>query len=80
MADDAHRQLLVEAHRKASEAYDKAVMSLAGGALAISITFVHEVAPKPSHKHWLAVSWGLLALSLSGLCDLRFRAIPNIRH
>jgi hypothetical protein len=64
MADDAYRQSLVAAHQKSSEAYDKAVMTLAGGALAISLTFVHQVAPQPTHKPWLAVSWALLALSL----------------
>jgi hypothetical protein len=64
MADDPYRQALVEAHQKSSEAYDKAVMTLAGGALGISLAFVHQVAPNPTHKGWLAWSWGLLALSL----------------
>jgi hypothetical protein len=61
---DQYRQTLVEAHQKSSEAYDKAVMTLAGGALAISITFVHNVGPHPKDKGWLAWSWGLLGLSL----------------
>ena len=39
-------------------------MTLAGGALGISLAFVHQVASNPTHKNWLAVSWGLLALSL----------------
>jgi hypothetical protein len=39
-------------------------MTLAGGALGISLAFVHQVAPNPTHKNWLAVAWGLLALSL----------------
>jgi hypothetical protein len=64
VAEDAYRQTLVEAHQKSSEAYDKAIMTLAGGALAISITFVHNVAPHPKEKGWLAWSWGLLAVSL----------------
>jgi hypothetical protein len=73
MANDSYRQSLVEAHQKSSDAYDKAIMTLAGGGLAISITFVHEVAPHPVHKGWLAWSWGLLALSL-GLIFLSFLA------
>jgi hypothetical protein len=39
-------------------------MTLAGGALGISLAFVHQVAPNPTHKGWLAWAWGLLALSL----------------
>jgi hypothetical protein len=61
---DSYREVLVEAHRRSSEAYDKAVMTLSGGALAISLTFIHDVAPQPKHKGWIAWSWGLLALSL----------------
>jgi hypothetical protein len=64
MAEDAYRQWLVEAYQKSSDAYDKAVMTLAGGALGISLAFVHQVAPHPTHKTWLAVSWVLLAVSL----------------
>jgi len=64
MSEDAYRQWLVEAHQKSSDAYDKAVMTLAGGALGISVAFVHQVAPNPTHKTWLAWAWGLLAVSL----------------
>src|SRR5690242_21126930 len=58
------RAMLVEAHQKSSEAYDKALMTLAGGALAVSITFIHDVAPQPKHKGWIATSWGLFSASL----------------
>jgi hypothetical protein len=64
MAEDTYRQWLVEAHQRSSDAYDKAVMTLAAGALGISLAFVHQVAPRPTHKNWLAVSWVLLAVSL----------------
>jgi hypothetical protein len=46
MAEDAYRQWLVEAYQKSSDAYDKAVMTLAAGALGISLAFVHQVAPQ----------------------------------
>lgn len=39
-------------------------MTLAAGALGVSITFIHEIAPDPTHHRWLAVSWTLLAASL----------------
>jgi hypothetical protein len=47
-----------------SESFDKAIMSLSGGALAISITFVHNVAPDPTNRGLLTTSWFLFAGSL----------------
>ena len=64
MSDRAHRDWLVSAHHTASQDFDKAVMTLAGGALGVSITFIHEIAPHPKHHGWLATAWTLLALSL----------------
>jgi hypothetical protein len=64
MTGDGYRQRLVEAHQKSSEAYDKAVMTMAGGALAISLVFVRDYAPHPAHKWTLGISWSLLGLSL----------------
>jgi hypothetical protein len=63
-ANLSYRDWLVKTHHVASQDFDKAVMTLAGGALGISLAFIHDVAPHPHHKTWLAVSWGLLALSL----------------
>ena len=59
-----YREWLVQAHHTASQDYDKAVMWLAGGALALSITFVHDVAPQPTRESLLAYAWGFLAASL----------------
>jgi uncharacterized BrkB/YihY/UPF0761 family membrane protein len=59
-----HREWLVTAYESASQSFDKAVMTLAGGALGISLAFIHDVAPKPEHKAILGVAWSLLALSL----------------
>jgi hypothetical protein len=64
VSDRAHRDWLNQAHHTASQDFDKAVMTLAGGALALSITFIHEIAPHPKHHGWLAASWSALALSL----------------
>jgi hypothetical protein len=60
-----YRATLVAAHQKSSEAYDKAVMTLAGGALGISVTFVHDIAPNPKHTGWLSWSWVFFAISLA---------------
>jgi hypothetical protein len=61
-----YRNLLVAADQKASEAYDKAVMTLAGGALGLSLTFVRQIVktPRPESLWRLEVSWLCLTLSL----------------
>lgn len=40
-------------------------MTLSGGALALSITFVHEVAPNPKCVTLLGTAWGFFAASLA---------------
>jgi hypothetical protein len=49
---------------KATDAFDRAVMTLAGGALGISLAFVRDVAPTPRHKWLMGVSWLFFVLSL----------------
>ena len=39
-------------------------MSLAGGGLGLSITFVHEIAPHPVHTGRLVTAWLLMLVSL----------------
>lgn len=64
-AEADYRMFLVRARQEAEVAHDKAVMTLAGGGLLISIAFVRYVAgPSPSWPWLLAVSWLLFALSL----------------
>src|SRR5215470_16827748 len=63
-ADRAERKRLTDLHEKATDSFDRAVMTLAGGALGISLAFVHDVAPKPRHTWVMGVSWLLFALSL----------------
>ncbi len=55
---------LRQADHTASRDFDRALMTLAAGALAVSIAFIHDVAPKPVHVAWLGMAWGLFALSL----------------
>jgi uncharacterized BrkB/YihY/UPF0761 family membrane protein len=58
------RKRLTDLHEKATDAFDRAVMTLAGGALGISLAFVHDVAPKPRHTWVMGLSWLFFALSL----------------
>jgi len=62
-----YRNWLVAADQKASEAYDKAVMTLAGGALGLSLTFVKDIvkSPRPESLWRLETSWGCLTMSLA---------------
>ena len=48
----------------ASAAFDRAVSFLAGGALTLSITFLHDIAPRPVHEGRLAVAWVALWAAL----------------
>ena len=84
MALDARageRKRLTDLHEKATDAFDKAVMTLSGGALGISIAFIHDVAHHPRYKGVIAAAWGAFSLSLL-LILLSFltseRAIVNI--
>lgn len=49
-----------EAHRD----FDKAIMTLAAGALGLSIAFVHDLAPNPQTVAVLGVAWLMFAMSL----------------
>jgi hypothetical protein len=58
------RTWLKRADHTASRDFDRAVMTLAAGALGLSIAFIQNIAPHPVHKVWLALSWSLFASSL----------------
>jgi len=63
---DEYRNFLSNAEQAASASYDKAVMTLAGGAFGLSFVFLKDFlgAAKP-HGMWLLImAWVLLALSI----------------
>jgi hypothetical protein len=64
VATEDYRKTLIEAQAAASAAFDKAIMTLSGGALAISLTFIHDVAPHPKRQRLMLTSWSFLAFSL----------------
>jgi hypothetical protein len=61
---DAERKRLTDLHEKATDSFDRAVMTLSGGALGVSIAFIHNVAPHPKDKWAIGTSWALFAASL----------------
>ena len=58
------RDHLVSADHQASRDYDRTVTTLASGALAISLVFIHDVAPHPGYIGWVVAAWGGFGLSL----------------
>lgn len=60
------RKQLVTSERDTAQQFDKAILTLAAGALALSITFIHEIAPnpKPFSICFLIIAWVLFCLSL----------------
>lgn len=79
-AEDAFQQYRKERHTahvsnrhnlddlafKTSERYDQWVLTLAGGALAISLTFIEKIAPEPKPYSWilLGLSWLLYIVAV----------------
>ena len=55
-----------EAELEVSGRYDKWILTLSGGALGLSITFMDKIAKNPSQDTllWLKLSWGSLVFSL----------------
>ena len=63
-----YREALQKSEQEMSDEFDKVMISLAGGALAISITFINQIAPDPK-SFWLCISaW--IGFTLALLCTL----------
>lgn len=60
------RKLLLETKFKTSEALDKYILTLSGGALGLSLTFINQVFPdiKTETLYLLKLSWGSYCLSI----------------
>lgn len=61
-----HRDLLVAACEHQSLLYDKSLLTVAGGALGLSITFIQNIAPDPveGSRTYLALAWIALTVSI----------------
>lgn len=60
------RKLLVSAERETAQQFDKSILTLSAGALALSVTFIDKIAPHPKENSlfFLVSAWGLFCLSL----------------
>jgi hypothetical protein len=63
---DDYRRHLYEALHAASRDYDQAIVTLAAGTLALSVTFAHDITPTPVawSRLLLFLAWTSLAASL----------------
>ena len=61
-SDDRGR--LIASHQAASDAFDRALMTLSAGSLGLSIAFVKDIARNPVSVWTLELSWILMGLSL----------------
>ena len=64
-----YRQYLVETEQKVSESYDKTVLTLSSGGLAISFAFLKDVIgiDEIQSKAVLFLGWGMLTVSLASV-------------
>ena len=60
------RKTLFQTAKEASDQYSKAILTLAGGSLALSITFIKEIAPSPTERSllFLVIAWIVYAVSM----------------
>ena len=60
------RKLLLQAEKEGIQQFDKAILTLAAGALAISITFIDQIAPHPKSEtiYFLVGGWVAFIISL----------------
>jgi hypothetical protein len=59
------RNVLLDGRNNAMRSLEKTLVTLAAGALALSITFLHDIAPHPKQIGWMITSWVLLFGSLA---------------
>ncbi|MFI5225296.1 MAG: hypothetical protein ACHQ3P_01325 [Candidatus Limnocylindrales bacterium] len=61
-----YRRLLYTALHAASRDYDQAILTLAAGTLAVSVTFAHDITPTPvaGSRTLLLLAWGGLLVSM----------------
>ncbi|HEY5375200.1 MAG TPA: hypothetical protein VIK01_16085 [Polyangiaceae bacterium] len=69
VVEDPDREGTIDIYKQALESFDRTMVTVSGGALAVSITFLHDVAPSPTP--WsllpLIVGWGGLIASLGAI-------------
>ena len=78
---ESRRNLLQTLETEAQKTYDKAVMSLSGGALGLSFAFVKDVGPldEASAKLLLMLAWAAWGVSLALILSSHFTSVLSMR-
>ena len=58
------RAMLIQGESEAAMSLDRTMITLSAGALFLSITFVHDISPHPTHTPLLFSAWAMFMLSL----------------
>lgn len=78
---EKHREHLVLARQSSQDSYDKAILSLSGGALGISIAFIDKLAADaPLRPGLLLTSWSCWAISLILILFSHFFSHRSLTH
>jgi len=56
---------LIASHDEMSASFDRTLTALAGGSLTFSISFIHDIAPRPTSALAIRSSWIAMAVSLA---------------
>ncbi|WP_125076202.1 MULTISPECIES: hypothetical protein [Lysobacteraceae] len=77
-----YRQWLISAEQKAQDDFDKAVLSLSGGALGISFAFVKDIIGPGAihHPAWVLIAWFSWALSSLAILSSFFASHLALRQ
>lgn len=81
-SNNTYRDSLLSAEQKISESYDKTLITLSGGALGLTITFIKEIVG-PSEivcANYALIAWVSWAVSLSCLLFALLLGVYAFRH
>lgn len=62
--DQDYYDILLDVRNNAIRSLEKTLVTLSSGAIILSITFLHDIAPHPKQLVWMIISWSLFFLSL----------------
>lgn len=64
-----YRHLLEQRYSEVSGAYDKAIMTLSGGGLGVSIAFIKDISPNPAQctTVYIVLGWIAFAASIAAI-------------
>lgn len=74
-----HRRFLAGRVHENSAEMDRIIITLAGGALILSVAFLTDIAPKPTYRWMLIVAWGLLLVAVVAVAISYWTADRSLR-